>query len=82
MYEKGFADHTAWQNWVEGYSGEFRAGIEWWASQRSISRPGSCEGTPLFTAGCNEARARLAPLDKLRKSDDDYKLGWNDCSGH
>jgi hypothetical protein len=77
MFQKGLADHTAWQKWVDGFSGEFRAGIEWWASQRSMPDPGSCAGTPEFVAGCNQAKARLAPYDLLRKTQPDYKLGWN-----
>ena len=46
-------------------------------SQRSIPHPGACIGTPAFVAGCNQAKPRLAPCDILRKSEPDYKLGWN-----
>ena len=28
-------------------------------------------------AGCNQAKARLAPYDLLRKAQPEYKLGWN-----
>jgi hypothetical protein len=77
MFQKGLADHTAWQKWVDSFSDEFRAGIEWWASQRSMSNPGSCVGIPGFVAGCNEAKARLTPYDLLRKTQPEYKLGWN-----
>jgi hypothetical protein len=77
MFQKGAADHTAWQIWVDSFSGEFRAGIEWWASQRSMPNPGPCVGSPGFVAGCNQAKARLAPYDLLRKTQPEYKLGWN-----
>jgi len=77
MFQKGLTDHTAWQKWVDSFSGEFRAGIEWWASQRSMPNPGSCVGAPGFVAGCSQAKARLAPYDLLRKTQPEYKLGWN-----
>jgi hypothetical protein len=77
MFQKGMSDRTAWQKWVDGFSGEFRAGIEWWASQRSMPNPGSCVGAPGFVAGCNQAKARLAGYDLLRKTQPEYKVGWN-----
>jgi hypothetical protein len=77
MYQKGLADHTAWQGWVEQFSGEFRAGIEWWASQRSIPHAGTCDGSPEFRAGCEITKTRLAAYDKLRNVNADYKAGWN-----
>jgi hypothetical protein len=77
MFQKGLADHIAWQKWVDSFSGEFRAGIEWWASQRSMPNPGSCVGSPGFVAGCNQAKARLAPYDLLRRTQPEYKFGWN-----
>jgi hypothetical protein len=77
MFQRGLADRTAWENWLLKLDGDKRAGAEDWASQRSISHPGACIGTPAFVAGCNQAKPRLAPCDILRKSEPDYKLGWN-----
>jgi len=77
MFQRGLADRTAWENWLLKLDGDKRAGAEYWASQRSISHPGPCIGTPAFVAGCNQAKPRLAPCDILRKSEPDYKLGWN-----
>jgi hypothetical protein len=77
MFQKGLADRTAWENWLLKLDGDKRAGAEYWASQRSIPHPGACIGTPAFVAGCNQAKPRLAPCDILRKSEPDYKLGWN-----
>jgi hypothetical protein len=77
MFQKGLADRTAWENWLLKLDGDKRAGAEYWASQRSIPHPGACIGTPPFVAGCNQAKPRLAPCDILRKSEPDYKLGWN-----
>jgi hypothetical protein len=30
-----------------------------------------------FTLGCEEAKVRLSPKDMKRKSDPDYRRGWN-----
>ena len=44
-----------------------------------MSQPKSCRGgfSSEFTAGCEASKARLTPTDILRKSEPDYKLGWN-----
>ena len=77
MFQKGFADRAAWENWVSSLTSDYRTGAEYWAGQRSLPHPGTCYGQPDFTAGCNEARRRLAPADALRKSEPDYRTGWN-----
>lgn len=77
-FEQGWADRVAWERWVAAQSGDSRAGAEWWAGQRSLPRPGTCEsGSPAFSAGCSEAYRRLAPSDARRRSDPDYRRGWN-----
>jgi hypothetical protein len=78
MVQKGLADRTAWELWFESLpNGDYRDGAEYWAGQRSLSPPGSCYGSADFNAGCVEAKERLDPTDRLRKSNPDYKLGWN-----
>ena len=81
MFQKGLADRTAWEQWISSLSTDYRAGAEYWAGQRSLTRPGTCYGVPAFTAGCEASKARLTPADVLRKSEPDYKLGWN-AYGH
>jgi hypothetical protein len=77
-FRKSLGDRTAWENWVTGLTGSFRAGALYWAKQRSSPNPGGCEGNNAeFSAGCNEARVRLNPSDALRKSDSEYRAGWN-----
>jgi hypothetical protein len=62
--------------------GNYRMGAEYWASQRSLAHPGSCEqDSPDFTAGCKGTKPRLTPTDYLRKTDPEYKAGWN-AYGH
>jgi hypothetical protein len=77
MYDRGLADRTAYEQWIAGTSGNVRAGAEYWAGQRSLAQPGTCDGSPEFVAGCTQAKERLTPTDVLRKSQPDYKLGWN-----
>src|SRR5262252_4758227 len=56
---------------------DHRTGAEYWAGQRSLATPGSCQGSPAFAAGCNEAKARLTLADALRRKESEYKRGWN-----
>lgn len=78
MYQKGLDDRTAWEAWFNSLQGDFKTGAFYWASQRSLPRPGSCQQMNAeFTAGCTAAKAKLAPSDALRKTEPDYKTGWN-----
>jgi hypothetical protein len=81
MFQKGLSDRTALEQWVASLSTDYRAGAEYWAGQRSLTHPGTCYGVPAFTAGCEASKTRLTPADALRKSEPDYKLGWN-AYGH
>ena len=84
-FQRGFADKTEWQQWVAALTGDFRRGAEWWAGRRSLPNPGSCNGPGAtsqdFAFGCESAKARLTPIDKKRKSDPEYRRGWNSYSG-
>jgi len=79
MFAKGLSDRTIWANWYTSLAeGSFKSGVEYWASHRSLANPGPCEQISAdFTAGCLAAKIRLTPSDVLRKSDPDYRLGWN-----
>jgi len=77
MYQKGLIDRTAWENWIASLTDDYKKGAEYWAAQRSLSHPGLCSGVPDFTAGCAEAKERLSPADALRKTEPEYKRGWN-----
>jgi hypothetical protein len=82
MFQRGLADRTVWEQWISSLSGDYRTGADYWAGQRSLLHRGSCQRLAAFTAaGCEGAKARLTPADVLRKSDPDYKLGWN-AYGH
>jgi len=81
MFKRGLDDRTAWESWISGLSSDYRAGVDYWAGQRSSPHPGNCQGTPEFISGCTAAKERLASIDTLRKSEPDYRLGWN-AYGH
>jgi hypothetical protein len=77
-FEQGLADRTAWERWFEGLPPSVKAGAEYWSAQRSTPKPGGCTSTDAaFMAGCTEAQRRLALSDTKRRSDPDYRLGWN-----
>jgi len=79
MYQKGLDDRAAWEAWFNSLQpGDFKTGAFYWVSQRSLPHPGSCQQMNAeFTAGCTATKSRLDPSDTLRRSQPDYKLGWN-----
>jgi hypothetical protein len=84
-FDQGIADRAALEQWVSGLNGEVRRGADWWAARRSIQNPGSCSSPAAtsseFVAGCEAAKARLTPVDAKRKSDPEYRRGWNTYAG-
>jgi DNA-binding helix-hairpin-helix protein with protein kinase domain len=84
-FQQGVTDRAAMEQWVAGLSGDFKQGVDWWAEHRSGGNPGSCSGaasaSPGFFSGCEAARARFAPIDVKRKSDPEYRRGWNSNTG-
>ena len=81
MFQKGLADRSKWESWYGSLSGDLQAGAYYWAGQRSLAHPGPCEGSSMFITGWQQAKERLTAADALRKSEPDYKLGWN-AYGH
>ena len=81
-FQEGQADRGAWEAWFNSQSGDYRAGAEYWAAHRSVRNPGSCTASPpstsaSWTAGCLAAQEKLTPLDTRRKTEPEYRLGWN-----
>lgn len=81
-FQDGQADRQAWEAWFNSQSGDYRAGAEYWAGHRSLRNPGSCGASPpststSWTAGCLAAREKLTRSDRRRKTEPDYRLGWN-----
>jgi hypothetical protein len=78
-FRDGLADRQAWEAWFGELTGTFRLGAEFWASHRSDSRRPDCATMtdPTFRAGCEEAKTRLTKSDRRRRTEADYKAGWN-----
>jgi hypothetical protein len=79
-YVLGQADRAEWERWIASLSGASQAGAIYWAVQRSTTRPGSCndpQQTPDWQRACAEARRRLSLPDALRRSELQYRNGWN-----
>jgi hypothetical protein len=81
-YERGLADRRKVEAWFAGLTGDYREGAEYWAAHRSLPNAGSCytadEGRlGDWTAGCLAAQKMLYPFDAERKSDPEYRAGWN-----
>jgi hypothetical protein len=74
--QKARTDYEAWFN--DLIDGDFRNGVLFWAAHRGDKRPPGCHfSLPDFEAGCNKAQAMLKGSDARRKSEPDFKLGWN-----
>ena len=81
-YQQGVADRQSWEAWFSSLTGGFRDGAEWWSGVRSAARPPACNDAPGYdrvnaVAGCNAARARLAGPERRRRTEPDYRAGWN-----
>jgi predicted aspartyl protease len=84
-FRDGLRDRTAWERWFASTSGDFKDGADYWASQRSTPYPSSCNGSGDqhfgdWTAGCLAAKRFLTPTDVRRKSEPEYRAGWNSFS--
>ena len=78
LFEQGRQDRAAWEQWFNGLQGDYKTGAFFWSSQRSLSNPGSCKQVDDdFYAGCTAAKTRLSASDTRRKTEPDYKAGWN-----
>jgi hypothetical protein len=77
-FRDGAADRLAWKKWFNSLTGDEREGALYWASQRSLLQTGSCARLDDAKAvGCREAQTRLLPSDAGRKTDPEYRAGWN-----
>lgn len=84
--QQGQMDRQAWETWFSALTGDYRAGAEYWAGQRSLPNPGSCSefsaaaphgGEADWADGCLTAQQKLAASDVRRKTEPEYRLGWN-----
>jgi hypothetical protein len=77
----GQRDRQSWEIWFAATTGGYHKGADWWAGQRSLKHRGSCSSLSGDARnGCLAARDKLAGSDVRRKSDPDYRRGWNSYS--
>lgn len=81
-FAQGRADRLAWESWSKSVEGQALAGVEWWASVRSLRHRPTCEEMRLahgeaFVQGCQAAKEHLDPTDMRRMTDPVYRAGWN-----
>jgi hypothetical protein len=79
-YDDGRNARAAFENWFNGLgAGDFHDGAQYWAGHRSVKPvPTTCHFTsPSFEQGCLEAKRQLTPSDIRRKTEPEFKVGWN-----
>jgi hypothetical protein len=81
-FHQGQADRNGWETWVAGLPPDQLAGAEYWAGQRSLPHPGPCAAPTAdagsnWSSGCFAAQQRLSPSDVRRKTEPEYRRGWN-----
>ena len=79
---QGHADRMSFEAWMGSLSGDRRRGADFWGQERSKAKAVSClaaDGSllPEFVSGCQEAQRRLALPDVRRRTEPDYRKGWN-----
>jgi hypothetical protein len=79
MFDQGWQDRGQWEQWFNSLrAGDYKTGAFFWASQRSLPNPQTCKQmNDDFYAGCTQAKVKLSASDTLRKTEPDYKAGWN-----
>lgn len=81
-FRSGLVDRQVWEQWFTALRGQEMTGADFWASQRSKPQPIGCQqGSSGFEtawlAACFEASRRLASSDIRRRTEPDYRRGWN-----
>ena len=81
-FSDGGRDRASWEAWFGSLSADAREGATWWAAHRSLRVTGSCADPTMtvsleWRTSCSEAQRMLAPDDTRRKSEPDYRAGWN-----
>ena len=80
--EQGYAARVSFEVWLAGLKGDQRRGADFWSGERSIPKPISCFATKYsliaeFVLGCQEAQRRLSLPDVRRRTEPEYRKGWN-----
>lgn len=81
-FASGADDRASYESWFASLTGQFQAGVEFWATHQSGSLDATCYGPsamPItqWLSGCLMAQHRFETWDKRRKAEPDYRSGWN-----
>jgi hypothetical protein len=79
-FQQGLADREDLEAWFDQSQGDYHEGAVYWSGQRSLPHPGSCANPAMpgaWQQGCVAAQKRLALSDVRRRTEPDYKRGWN-----
>ena len=76
-FVRGQAARRDWDSWMASLSSDAKQGAIYWAGERSKRNPEGCDGSADFASACFEARRRLLRIDAERRSDPDFRRGWN-----
>jgi ATP-dependent protease ClpP protease subunit len=71
-------DYEAWFNSLP--ESDFRKGAEFWAANRSLKPPPSCAqpgASADWQSGCLSGQSRLSYSDARRRTQMDFRAGWN-----
>ena len=83
-FEDGLRDRASIEGWLAHQVYDTRDGAQFWAGQRSLAAPKVCGEQPMslnWRAGCAESLVRFAPFDVRRRTEPDYRRGWNSWRG-
>ena len=79
-FRNGLEARSEYEQWFGSISGDRREGAHFWAGQRSAPQPRPCAGqsmSQVWQEGCQEAQRRLALSDARRRSEIQFRAGWN-----
>jgi hypothetical protein len=80
-FSEGLADRKSWEAWLGSLPADEARGAQWWAANRNVPNHGTCATAAgddaTFTAGCLNAQGRLTQVDIRRRSDTEFRKGWN-----
>lgn len=79
-FRAGLADRIATENWISSLSGDYYQGAFFWSGHRSLPNPAPCEDLSRasdWRAGCWASLRWFAPFDVRRRTEPEYRRGWN-----
>ena len=80
-YQQGLADRDSWDSWYGKLDGSMKQGAQFWADNRGRPNAQQCRVHASYgndwLDGCTSAQRRLAAPDERRRTDAQYRNGWD-----